>query len=339
MEKMKIALITTTINIPEVLRYYRAIGPEVGIFVAGDARTPIGAHRLCEEIGAHIFWPADDDSCWACSAMIGRNTVARRNIALLEALKWGAEIIVTIDDDNFPLSTDYFDRFEMVLGASFTGLQVGEAGWWVDSGQWCFPTNGRPVGQRGFPQNKFSNSQVSYVVDAKVGVATGLILGDPDTSAVDRISRYPRVHQISELYRSGVVVIPSARCPFNSQNTAFVRELSPCFLMVPQFKRYDDIFASLVAQRVMRDFGYQLHIGQPFVYQQRNAHDLLKDLKAEMWGMEHVEEFATLLDGISLRGCSSVLSMLDVISKTIPTSFEGVKDLWGAWLSDVEKAL
>ena len=98
-----------------------------------------------------------------------------------------------------------------------------------------------------------------------------MILGDPDTSAVDRISRHPTVHQVSELLRAGIVTDPrECYAPLNSQNIAFVRELAPCFLMVPVFGRYDDIYASLLAQRVMREHNFHVHFGQPFVWQQRN---------------------------------------------------------------------
>jgi RNA polymerase sigma factor (sigma-70 family) len=45
------------------------------------------------------------------------------------------------------------------------------------------------VRQRGIPPNKFSLCTWRSVVDAKVGVVSGTILGQPDISAVDRIGR------------------------------------------------------------------------------------------------------------------------------------------------------
>ena len=87
----------------------------------------------------------------------------------------------------------------------------------------------------------------------------------------------PIVHRVSELLRAGIVVNPkTTHTVFNSQNTAVIRELAPAFFMVPQWGRYDDIFASLMVQRLMRERGLVTHFGQPFVWQQRNAHDLLK---------------------------------------------------------------
>jgi hypothetical protein len=69
------------------------------------------------------------------------------------------------------------------------------------------------------------------------------------------------------------------------------------FLM-PFVGRYDDIFASAVAQRVMRQMDLRVHYGQPFIYQQRNEHNLITDLKNEMLGMERMAHLATLLDHI-----------------------------------------
>src|SRR5262245_51633099 len=36
----RLALVTTTIRIPEVLRLYRALAPEIAIFIVGDRRSP-----------------------------------------------------------------------------------------------------------------------------------------------------------------------------------------------------------------------------------------------------------------------------------------------------------
>ena len=84
----------------------------------------------------------------------------------------------------------------------------------------------------------------------------------------------------------------------NTQNTAVLRDFAPALLCCPQFGRYDDIFASLICQRIMREKGYVVHFGGPLVWQQRNKHDLIVDLKAELWGMEHVVKLAEALNHI-----------------------------------------
>jgi hypothetical protein len=261
------------VNIPTVLALYRKLDPDVRFFVAIDKKTPNVAIKFCYAM----------DECrvcelcveYKCSELIGWNTIARRNIALLEALKWGAEIIISIDDDNAPVKRDYFWDFTRHLdwqahGGSFDGIKAAPRTGWFDPASLSFPK----VVQRGFPQHTGAGNRTTLVpvTDAKIGVAQGMILGDPDTSAVDRISQHPEVHQVSELLRAGIVTDPKeCYAPLNSQNIAFVRDLAPCFLMVPSYGRYDDIIASLVAQRVMRERGLCVHYGQPFVWQPSNG--------------------------------------------------------------------
>lgn len=338
---MKIALVTTTINVPEVLRLYRAHGPQVQIFVAVDLKTPPECANLCSEIGARICLPEHDDKAWKCSELIGRNTIGRRNVAILEALRWGADVIISIDDDNAPLDVHYFDDFSKLFipgVAYWRGLQAGSDGCWFDYGRWQFPRDGiDPVCQRGIPQPLISYDTVSFATDVRIGAAQGICLGDPDTSAIDRLSRLPVVHQLSELLRAGIVVNPEARTVFNTQTTAFCRDLAPCMLLCPQFGRNDDIYASLICRRVMRETGHYLHLGRPFVWQKRNAHNLLTDLKKEIWGMSHVVEFANWLDEFGFHNVSVLEMVRTIYSKMNMLDWmpPGVSELGLAWCNDV----
>lgn len=357
---MKVALITTTINVPHVLKLYRAVGKDVGFFVALDKKS-VDPERLPD---GTLYLTPDEQTKWKCSELIGWNTVARRNIALLEALKWGADVIVSVDDDNAPMGRAYFDEFKQLF-ADFTAVAYGTpaadinpashprkwngieaACYWFDPGQLQFPRDGiDPVVQRGFPQERMSMPTFKPRVDARIGVAQGMILGDPDTSAVDRISRHPIVHQVSELLRSGLVTNPRGTWTvMNSQNLAFIRELAPCFLMAPQFQRYDDIFASMVAQRVMREHDLFVHFGHPFVWQERNDHHLNSDLMKEIWGMDHTIAFADFLDrcelptGRSVRPLEQVRSIYQQLKEQLWIP-EGVSELGAAWCDDLEKVL
>lgn len=342
---MKTALILTTINIPTVLSLYRAHDPDVRFFVAMDRKTPEAAFNFCiyDVDNVHVCY-LGEQARYACSSCIGWDVIARRNIALLEALKWGADVIVSIDDDNMAIDTDYFGHFRRAL-CPFNGIKVKPAfHGWFDPGHLQFTRGGDIVVQRGFPQVLPSDlGGFAPVTGAKIGVAQGMILGDPDTSAVDRISRHPQVHQVSELLRAGIVTDPrETYAPLNSQNIVFVRDLAPCFLMVPTFQRYDDIYAGLVAQRVMRDQEFFVHYGQPFCFQQRNKHDLLKDLKAEQWGAEHILDFAAWLDGFTFVKNIPAVEAMKIFFTNLPDWMPErgkLQELALAWCQDVEKVL
>lgn len=354
---MKTALITTTINIPKVLELYRAHSEDVRFFVAMDKKSPTAAFELCngmencEALGEHGHY-------WKCSELIGWNTIARRNIAMLEALKWGADQIVVVDDDNFPLNAGYFNDFTWALALPFNGLQATSSSGWFDIGELLDP----PASHRGYPYDRKAPATYSHVCQRKVGVAAGICLGDPDIDSWTRISSGPNVQRVSELLRAGIVVDPAGPreaektssegvtawrmttrgtwTVFNSQNTSVVRELAPAFFMFPQYRRYDDIYASLTVQRLMRERGYVTHFGQPFVIQQRNQHDLLKDMDAEIWGAQHILEFTKWLDSFVFKGKERVTDQLRIMYRNpAPWMPKGVTELMFAWCDDCDAVM
>lgn len=309
---MKIALCTTTINVPHVLKLYRACGPDVKFFVATDEKTSKAALSLMHKVGASTFGEVTS-SLWKCSPLIGWNSIQRRNIAFLEALKWGADIIVSIDDDNAPTSTNYFEQITTPLAQSFNGVRASGKNHWFDVGQLLHPK----APHRGYPRPVKHEMHCTPVTGAVVGVAAGICLGDPDIDATTRLALAPEVHQVSQLLEAGIVVDTGTWTVFNSQNTAVLREFVPAWGMIPFVGRMDDIYASLICQRVMRERNLHVHFGKPFVWQQRNEHNLVKDLRGEIDGYENVERLAALLDHIVLAGksviddCRAIWSMLN----------------------------
>ena len=114
---MKTALVTTTIHVPRILELMRRYDDDVRFFVSLDQKSEDLKNWIIEGYSvsnAAIFSPAEQEK-WKCSEIIGWNTTSRRNIALLEALKWGAEIIIYWDDDNLPMNGRYFWDFESDL--------------------------------------------------------------------------------------------------------------------------------------------------------------------------------------------------------------------------------
>lgn len=296
---MKIALCTTVIHTPHALALLRNCSPEVRFFVAMDDKTPKAAYDFISELdnAQHYY---HGDGAWKCSKLIGFSTIARRNIAFLEALSWGADVIYSHDDDNLPIATDHFDLIEAAFDP-FNGIKMGERPWF-DPGWLLVP----PTRHRGFPRDQTNRCMAHSGVDAKVGVAAGLVIGDPDVDAVTRMEHAPDIGGVHLLGQTGVVVDLNTWTVFNSQNTAVIRDLVPAWFLMPNVGRHDDIYASLIVQRVARERGYHVHFGPPFTYQQRNQHNLITDLRAEIDGMENTIKLAELLDHIPLKGRSTI---------------------------------
>lgn len=293
---MKIALITTTINIPTVLSLYRKLGSEPEFFIAGDHKTPVAAYEFCKTIpNCHFYSPQEQmDLGYRHSELIGWNTDSRRNIALLEAVKWGAEIIVSVDDDM--LASEFFfgeiaDNFDV----PHSGLCAGVAGQWFDAGKFTIP----PAAQRGLPVHYGFADAFEAVVDAPIGVHQAIILGVPDTDSLTAITCEPRVYSVTDVLRNGFVVRPDALTVFNSQLTAFRRELAPGFAQFYKWQgRNTDIFASLIMRRVMKERGLYTYFGPPMGYHARKARPLFNDLKSEMYGLEHIVELSDQINSI-----------------------------------------
>lgn len=337
---MKIALCTTTIHVPHALKLLRKCSPDVMFFITGDRKSPdLEITTLLEGVPNHMYFGVDWRLVkqWKCQHLIGFNTLARRNIAFLEALKWGADAIIAWDDDNIPITADYFLPFRAYAQQPFSGLRVSGARNWFDPGQLLVPM----VKHRGYPASIARTMFVQHSENARIGVAAGLVLGDPDIDAVTRIATSPDVQSVSEIGRAGVVVDINNWTVFNSQNTCVIRELMPAWFMMPNVGRHDDIYASLIVQRVARERGLHIHFGQPFTYQQRNEHDLLLDLKAEISGMENTTKLADLLDSIILKGRSVIEDTRTIYQTLLHCSFipEASARAGLAWLEDCETVL
>lgn len=328
-QEPKVAVATTTINIPHALELMRACDPFVQFFIAGDRKTPIEAAAYVNAIPNATYLSPADQGRWACSELIGWNCIQRRNIAILEALEWGADIIVLWDDDNLPMDTNYFDHFTSRFAYPFVGLGAIGHSYWFDIGQLLRPR----ARHRGFPYNVKSLWSVKPMVNARIGVCAGLCLGDPDVDAVTRMALGPEVHGVSELVRNGLVVDVSTWTVFNSQNTAFIRELAPFMFMLPGCGRYDDIYASLICQWAMRRRGLHVHFGPPMIWQSRNPHDLMRDLYGEVEGMGKIKKLAEFL---STYKPDSEDGLVGALRPFLPSE---TMDAMLAWQQDVGEAL
>lgn len=342
---MKVALITTTINVPRVLELYRAFADtgsplpvDTGFFVAADQRTPDAAYDFCKTIGARIISPAEQ-ARWRCSELLQWNNDSRRNIALLEALAWGAEIIVSIDDDMIPVSPDFFHRIRTALLNPFSGLELSSRSW-LDTGQLTVP----PARARGLPLVKPLSTDVGFVTGARVGAMQGTILGVPDADALVAGSSAPRVAGVHEVLRHGFVVGLDTPTVFNSQITAFRRELAPAFAQFYRWQsRNTDMFAAVLMRRIMRDRGLYTFFGPPMAYHARAWRDPRLDLQAEMFGIWHIAEFDTWLRGLVIpRGDNVVVTaryVYGLAAKELPWWPAELLAVTDAWCDDCEEAM
>lgn len=335
-------LITTTIYTPTVLRQYRASDPDVLMIIAGDLKTPHDEVRaLCRELGNACYLdPQEQERLgYACSDVLGWRTIQRRNIALLEAIRAGADVVLSVDDDNAPRFPTYFADLRAAFDAP-QGYSVTGRGGWFNLGDLA----DTPYFYRGFPFSRRDMAGVGTDLEPvrmdrlRVGVVNGLIYGDPDINAIDRYGETPRVRRY--LVPDGLYLDPrEAWSPINSQNTAYTREMAPLAFVLPGVGRYDDIWASYMALRVMEATEYHVLFGEPSVVQERNPHNWIMDLEKEIGGMKHTEAFCKGLKETAVSPDASVLDNLAAVARDallLPTQARRFMD---AWLDDVARIL
>lgn len=332
-----ICLFTTTIYNPVVLRQYRASDPDVLFIIAGDLKTPHEEVRaLCKELGNAVYLDPFEQGAlgYACSDVIAWRTIQRRNIALLEAIRSGADVVLSVDDDNAPRNRTYFRDLRKSLDASVDFVVADE---WFNLGEHAdmfFFYRGYPFSRRD------SEGMFEYVKsEGRVGIVNGLIYGDPDINAIDRYLEAPRVDRY---YAQPFVVNPRTTwTPINSQNTAYVRELAPLAFVLPGVGRYDDIWASYMALRVMEATDYHVYFGEPSVIQERNPHNWIIDAKNEWYGVEHTEAFCKSLKDTPIDEGASVLDNLDIVRTKDAAALlpRQAREFLDAWVDDVAGVL
>lgn len=271
---MKKAIVCTTINPPtRALEKFREM-TDWRLIVVGDEKTPHEAYA-----GWDYLSPKDQQARFRnLSSLIGWNCIQRRNIGFVEAYLWGADVVATVDDDNIPL--DNWGS-EIVLHRSVIAAEFKTEQEVFDP---LTATKQDHLWHRGFPHPLIEDRK-SRLADLNViapAIQAHLWNGAPDIDAVARL-----------VWPGGVVFddmgffFSKTISPFNSQNTFIRRDALPYYFMYPGVGRFDDIWASYHVQQA----GFPVVYGPATVFQERNPHSLIADMKAEMYGYEHTLGF------------------------------------------------
>ena len=190
----------------------------------------------------------------------------------MEAYNRGAEIIALIDDDNIPyknwFKNIYVDK-KINCKEILTNKKIFDpVGYTNHSNLW----------HRGLPLELVNNRK--YKIGKKnlirPDVQANFWNGDPDIDAVCRMIFKPECNFKKSLFP----FFSKKISPFNSQNTLISRKVVRDYFLFPHIGRMDDNWASFY----VTSKNYKVIYNEPTVYQQRNAHNLIKDFKDEYIG-------------------------------------------------------
>jgi len=310
----RIAVVTTSIAIPKLLRDYafeartHSFDRTSFIFV-GDKNTVREAYDFCvklqEETGlvVHALDQSSQESYLSrfpnLQTHIPWNSIQRRNVGMMLAYEQNADLVITIDDDNYIVSgQDYFGSHS-VAGSQTECKVISSSTGWFNVCQALRERNGIPFFPRGYPlaERTFGSScaDTGSETSARIAVNAGLWLGDPDIDAFARLTHKIESVDMKIDFAPTFALAFGTWAPFDSQNTAFDRSVIPAYFLSPYVGRYDDIFAGLIVRRIADHLGQHISFGQPLVRQVRNPHNLLVDFDRERFGYETCDRFCELL--------------------------------------------
>lgn len=262
--------------------------------------------------------------------IFSRRNAGIRCYGFWKAYQLGADIIITLDDDCYPVDKDFIARHK-------TNLSLRAPEKWTTT----FP---HPdfLYTRGFPyeaRNKYP-----------VVISHGLWSNKMDLDARTQL-RHPDVN--TPPYPSTLNFIPKGQFfPMSSMNLAFRREVVPLMyfpLMGSDpggnlwgYDRFDDIWAGIFAKKICDHLRLGVVSGSPFV-EHKKASDVQKNLEKEKAGLAVNEKLWRIVDEVELEQSAPALCYQELAQKIrFPKEqyFEKLREamlIWaGKYLLDVQ---
>ena len=239
--------------------------------VIGDKKSP---DKYCNPDVTFLSVLKQSELKYAINKELPYNHYCRKNIGYIFAIQDGAEVIIDTDDDNIPYTDWSFPDFNGEFDQVNSNLGfVNIYSLFTEQNIW----------PRGLPLNKINSKLDEKQLQKKsctVGIWQGLVDDDPDVDAIYRIiNNTPCFFK----KRPPIVLQQGTISPFNSQNSAFRKELFPLlYLPATVTFRFTDILRGYVAQPIMWLYNYTLGFTQAIVKQERNPHDYMKDFELEI---------------------------------------------------------
>jgi hypothetical protein len=342
------ALVMTTIADPEILEDYRRNFERFGhlehvkVFIIPDRKTPASAYDRCAQLrrsGMQVVCPTIEEQetylrkFRNLARLIPYNSDNRRNIAFLMALESGADVMMSIDDDNYCLpDEDFFAGHSVARGDVVSGNEVHSSNGWFNI---CEMMDIRPdvnVYPRGFPYYaRHQSVQISQApAQGKVHMNAGLWLSEPDVDAMTWLVTPVRTIRMKG---ESILLGDKAWSPINTQNTGLSREVIVAYYYVRMgyplggmpIDRFGDIVSGYFSQACVRHLGYKIRVGSPVAEHRRNSHNYMRDAANEFACIWAFEDFLQWLVDVRLEGnnyTEAYTSLADLLEDAVE-SFSG----------------
>ena len=267
---MKIAVVIPSARGPKCLESFIEIATSnVDFIILSEKKLEKKYERTTEFNDKEIF-----EKSW----IFNRHT--KRNFGFAYAYKQNYDVMITLDDDCFPISNTYFhDHISKLKDSAnnyFNILNLFSN----------MPKNVLEKGARGFPkeiQKKFP-----------IVLNQGLWQGDLDLSATtivdilrSRDGKIPPPLSTESMVINDFVIPKNQLTTVCGMNVSFLREVvpvSPWLYQEPDgdgIARYDDIWGGLICKVILDKLEKRMSAGSPLVLHDKGRRDMSIDLKWE----------------------------------------------------------
>lgn len=329
--KIKVSVVVPTIREDSIRKFleeweeefFRNSEFSVRLIIVED--NPKKQFRIKEsKFISHYDWKDIEQDLAQDSWIVPRRTDCIRSYGYWKAWLQKPDMIVTLDDDCYPLAHYYQERQDSVQYQGFlkthweriTNGVISTHDFWVNTIK-----HERP---RGLPYlNRTKEVHASNVV-----LNHGLWYNIPDFDARTQLS-LPKTEGLTG-FEINQIIPKNTYYPMCGMNLAWrpVATLALYFFLMGQsksgeswgFDRFGDIWAGIIFKKIVDHLGYTIASGYPIIWHTK-ASNVFTNLKKEAPGIEVNETFWESIDTIKLKGKNFEECYLEIASKL---SIEGV---------------
>ncbi|OGM12639.1 hypothetical protein A2V80_01695 [Candidatus Woesebacteria bacterium RBG_16_39_8b] len=234
--------------------------------------------KITQENVIHYSWKDIDKDLKDASWIVPRRTAAIRSYGFYKAYQLKPDIVITLDDDCYPLDKDFVEKHNYYLSQS-------AATRWTQHAQ-------SHLKMRGFPINLKRRPCVLNL---------GLWANVPDLDGVTQKANSD-VRLESQSFNFSLALGQYA--PISSMNIAFKPQIIPAFYFLLmgtswEFDRFDDIWGGIIIKKIIDHLGFSISGGEPFVWHDKASNPEV-NIKKEATGLKVNEYFWQAVDRIKL---------------------------------------
>ncbi|XP_072023850.1 uncharacterized protein [Amphiura filiformis] len=299
--------VVTTINYPTKAVKSMASLPNWCLVIVADTKTPLESTYLSKigmknnsnysKIIKYLSVKEQTILYPLLSEIIPLNSFGRKNIGYMYAIHHKAKLIWDFDDDNDGIAdlNDFKKPFDHVKVCKHSqNILLNPYPYFGDKETRTWP--------RGFPLQYIKSNETLPKLctsrrNVQLGILQSLANNQPDVDAIYRMTRdVPFNFRASPTSHRPLVLPRGTYAPFNAQATLW---FAPAFaymaLPLSVNGRVSDIWRSYIAQYFLHSKNIRLAFSSPYVIQDRNAHDILRDFNAELDLYQKSKQFVEFL--------------------------------------------